>query len=57
MSDVNELIAEKLRKYPREVADLATRALQLAATYQERDVEEQLKGILRQVVRERGGSE
>lgn len=53
MSNVNELIVQKLSEYPHEVSDLAVRVLQLSAVHDERAVEEEAKTILRQVVRQR----
>ncbi len=52
--DVNQLIIEKLKSYPDEVAELALRAIQLSETLPEATVLEALHGDLRALTRRQG---
>lgn len=54
MSEVNELIIKKLNKYPPSIFKLAKRAIELAESLPELSVPEQLKSVVRQIVREEG---
>lgn len=54
MSDVNELILNKLKEYPPSVLELASKALELAQSFPEQSVAEQLKSVVRQIAK-RGG--
>lgn len=49
MAETHQLIKDKLRKCPRDVQALATRALELAESMPESSVVEQLKGVVRQI--------
>jgi len=51
MAETHQLIKDKLRKYPRDVQALATRALELAESMPESSVVEQLKGVVRQITK------
>jgi hypothetical protein len=52
MAKTHQLIKDKLKKFPTDVEALATRALELAESLPESSVAEQLKGVVRQIVRE-----
>ncbi len=49
--DVNQLIMEKLKHYPEEVAGLALKAIQLSEALPEASVFEALQGEIRNVSR------
>jgi hypothetical protein len=51
MPDINQAIAAKLQGYPPAVAELATRAVQLAGELRVDDVVEALEALVRQVAR------
>ena len=55
MAEVNELILQKLRKYPPAVAQVALEAVRLAGFLPQRAVEESLRDVVRQAVRQKGG--
>jgi len=54
MSQVNELILKKLQEYPPAVFKLAKKAIELAESFPEPSVTEQLKSAVRQIIREDG---
>lgn len=56
MARTHKLIMAKLEKYPSDVQELAIRVLELAESNPESSVFEQLKGIVRHITREQGGS-
>ena len=51
MSKTHRLIVDKLKKYPTDVQALANRALELAESMPESSVTEQLKGVIRQIIK------
>ncbi|MEI8140191.1 MAG: hypothetical protein WCI03_10025 [bacterium] len=53
MVEKHQLIKEKLKKYPPEVQALAARAFELSQSLPESAVAEQLKGIVRQVIKDK----
>jgi len=55
VAEVNELILQKLRKYPPAVAQVALEAVRLAGFLPQRAVEESLRDVVRQAVRQKGG--
>jgi hypothetical protein len=57
MSKTHQLIAEKLKKYPADVQELAYSALDLSETMPESSVTEQLKGVIRQIIKEKEESQ
>jgi hypothetical protein len=57
MAEKHELIRKKLRQYPEDVQTLATRALELAETMPESSVAEELKGVVRRVIKDKEGSQ
>ncbi len=57
MSEVNELIIDKLRKYDDDVVELAVESLKYAEEYTEQTVAEQLENVVRQIVKKRGSQE
>ena len=57
MSDSHELIEKKLSEYPTDVQQLAREALRLAKTMSDNSVTEQLKNVIRSVVKETKVSE
>ena len=56
MAETHQLIRNKLSKYPPDVQELATRALELAESMPETSVTEQLKGVVRQITKEQEAS-
>ena len=52
MAKTHQMIREKLNKYPKDVQQLAIRALEFAETMPESSVAEQLKGVVRQITKE-----
>lgn len=54
MSEVNELIIQKLKEYDPDVRELATEALKLSETLSEQSVAEQLENVVRQIIKNRG---
>jgi len=56
MAKARQLIRDKLTKYPSEVQELAVRALELAESLPESSVTEQLKGVIRQIIKEKEAS-
>ena len=57
MAKTHQLIRDKLKKYPQDVQALATCALKLAETMPESSVTEQLKGVVRQITKEKEESQ
>lgn len=57
MVKTHQLVKDKLKKYSPDVQELAIRALELAESIPEMSVTEQLKGIVRQIVKEKEGSQ
>ncbi len=57
MAETHQLITDKLKKYPPDVQALATRALELAESMPESSVAEQLKGVVRQITKEKEASQ
>lgn len=53
MAKTHQLIMDKLQKYPAEVQALAIRAIELAESMPESSVAEQLKGVVRQITKEK----
>lgn len=53
MPQTHKLITEKLQEYPEDVRALAIRALELSETNPETFVVEQLKGAVKQIVKEK----
>ena len=53
MAKTHQLIRDKLEKYPPDVQELATRAFELAESMPESSVAEQLKGVVRQITKEK----
>lgn len=53
MAKTHQLIRDKLKKYPQAIQELATRALELAESMPELSVTEQLKGAVRQIIKEK----
>jgi len=56
MIKTHQLIRAKLENFSTDVQALAIRALELAESMPERSVFEQLKGIARQITKEKGES-
>ena len=55
MSDVNELIKQKLSGYPSDVQELAFTAIKLAETgLPEVSISEQLESVVRQIIKKKG---
>ncbi len=54
MSEINDLIVVKLQKYPKDVADLAKKAIELSDELPVQTVTEQLESVVRQIVRSGG---
>jgi len=54
--DINNLIIEKLSKYPIPVSELAIKAIQLAENLPEASVYESLQGIIRESIRKQGAN-
>lgn len=52
MAEPHQLIRDKLNKYPLDVQELAMRALKLAESMPETTVFEQLKGAVRQIIKD-----
>ena len=57
MSKTHRLIADKLKKYPVGVQALANSALELSESMPESSVTEQLKGIIRHIIKEKEESQ
>ena len=57
MAKTHQMIKDKLKKYPTDVQALATRALELAESMPESSVTEQLKGVVRQIIKEKEESQ
>lgn len=58
MGDINEIIKNKLREYPSDIAQLAMKAIELSeSTTPESVVAEQLGLEVRQIVKNRGSNE
>jgi hypothetical protein len=57
MAKTHQLIRDKLKEYPADVQALATRALELAESMPESSVTEQLKGVVRQIIKEKEESQ
>jgi len=57
MAKTHQLIMEKLKKFPSDVRALAIRALELAESMPESSVAEQLKGVVRQITKEKEASQ
>jgi len=53
MAKTHQLIRDKLKRYPADVQVLATRALEIAESMPESSVTEQLKGVVRQIIKEK----
>ena len=53
----SEVIQERLKHYPDDVADLALEALDLSSTLPEQSVAEQLENTVRRIVRKQRGPE
>lgn len=53
MAKTHQLIMSKLEKHPADVRLLATRALELAESMPESSVTEQLKGVVRQIIKQK----
>ena len=53
MDRAHRLIRDKLMKFPKDVQTLATRALELAESMPESSVAEQLKGVVRQITKDK----
>ena len=53
MAKTHQMIKDKLKKYPTDVQALATRALELAESMPESSVTEQLKGVVRQIIKDK----
>ncbi len=53
----SEVIAERLKHYPDDVASLALEALQLSTHLPEQSVAEKLENTVRRLVRDRNGAE
>ncbi len=47
--DINELIIEKLKKYPDDVRELAIQAIRLSESYSEKSVAEQLQAVVKKL--------
>jgi hypothetical protein len=56
MAKTHQLVRDKLKKSPSDVRELATRALELAESMPESSVTEQLKGVVRQITKEKEAS-
>ncbi len=57
MSKTHQLIVDKLKKYPADVQELANSALDLSESMPESSVTEQLKGVIRQIIKEKEESQ
>ena len=57
MSKTHRLIVDKLKKYPVDVQALANSTLELSESMPESSVTEQLKGIIRQIIKEKEESQ
>ena len=57
MSKTHQLIVDKLKKYPADVQALASSALELSESMPESSVTEQLKGVIRQIIKEKEESQ
>ena len=57
MAETHQLILDKLKNYPEEVQALAQKALEFAETMPEATIAEQLKGVIRQITKSKGGKE
>lgn len=53
MAKTHRLIMDKIQKYPVEIQVLATRSLELAESMPESSVFEELKGVVRQILKEK----
>lgn len=56
MGEIHRLIKEKLNGYPKDVRMLATRALEFSESMPEAAVVEQLKGVARNIIKDREAS-
>ena len=52
MTEVNEMILEKLKEYPRDIYELGKKAIELSESYPEASIVEQLKSVVRRIVHE-----
>lgn len=57
MVKTHRLIRDKLNKYPPDIQALATRALEISESMPESSVAEQLKGVVRQIIKEKEESQ
>jgi hypothetical protein len=57
MDKTHKLLKDKLKKYPSDVQELASRALDFAESLPEISVAEQLKGVVRQIIKEKEASQ
>mgnify|MGYP001105683927 CR=1 FL=1 len=55
MADINDMILEKLRKYPGTVAEVAAEAVRAAGRMPKSAVQEYLYAVVRKAVRENRG--
>jgi hypothetical protein len=55
MTELNDLVAEKLRKAAPEIAELAIEVVQQAGSLPKTALEEQVGEMIRRAVREKGG--
>jgi len=56
MNEIHRLIKEKIENYPPDVRALATRALEFSESMPEAAVVEQLKGVARNIIKDREAS-
>lgn len=54
LPDVNHLIAQKLKRFPPEIYELALKAIQLSEHNPEQSVIEQIEGHIREIARKNG---
>jgi len=57
MTEIHQIIINKLKKYPRDVQALAKHALELSESMPASSVAEQLKGVVRQITKEKEATE
>ena len=53
MTEIHQIIIDKLKKYPRNVQALGKSALELSESMPPTSVAEQLKGVVRQIIQEK----
>ena len=51
MSEINELIKDKISSYPEEIQKIILKALELSCYSKETSVSEQLEGYVRQLIK------